>query len=308
MSFKVNTMASVETTILSIIFMVFLGYILKQVDLLKEADVDVLNKIVINVALPAMVFITVYKTDFFILQHIATMPLVGIILGFCCGIGMYLFFTLKKYPEKKKWALILPASVGNTGFFGFPLTLGIFGSEGLIRAIFYDISTLIMFLSLSAILIFKFGGEIKDSLKSLIKFPSLWALIIGILLNFLNISIGEILDVSINYLAAATIPLIMISLGLSLQFKGIKDDITSTSLVTFVKLIISPFLAFFVLGFLGFSNLEYSVGIIEASVPCSMLMLVLAIDNNLDFKLTANCIVISTVFSILTIPLLMGIL
>ncbi|MDR2966318.1 MAG: AEC family transporter [Methanobacteriaceae archaeon] len=155
---------------------------------------------------------------------------------------------------------------------------------------------------------FKLGGKIKNSLKSLLRFPSLWALILGILFNFLNISIGEIIDISINYLAAATIPLIMIFLGLSLQFKGIKKDIKSTSLVAFIKLIISPVLAFFILGFLGFSNLEYSVGIIEASVHCSMLMLVLAIDNELEFKLTANCIVISTIFSLITIPVVMGIL
>ncbi|MCL2157004.1 MAG: AEC family transporter [Methanobrevibacter sp.] len=301
-------MASVETTIIAIFVMVFLGYTLKKIDLLKETDVDTLNKIVINVALPSMVFITIYKTDFSILQQIATLPLVGIIVGSLCGIFMYLVFTLKKFPEKKKWALILPVCVGNTGFFGFPVTLGIFGSEGLIRAIFYDVSTLIMFLSLSAILMFKFGGRIKDSLKSLFRFPSLWAVILGIMFNFLNLPIGEIFDISINYLAAATIPLIMISLGLSLQFKGIKEDLKSTSSVAFIKLIFSPILAIFILGFLGFSTLEYSVGIIEASMPCSMLMLVLAIEHDLDFKLTANCIVISTVFSILTIPLLMGIL
>ena len=301
-------MASVETTIIAIFGMVFLGYILKRIDLLHENDVDTLNKIVINVALPSLIFITIYKTDFSILLEIATLPLVGIIVGSISGIFMYLVLTLKKFPERKKWALILPVSIGNTGFFGFPVTLGVFGIEGLVRAIFYDIATLIMFLSISAILIFKFGGEIKNSLKSLFKFPSLWAVVLGILFNFFGIPIGEILDISINYLAAATIPLIMISLGLILQFKGIKRNIELTSLATFIKLIISPVLAVFILGFLGFSSLEYSVGIIEASMPCSMIMLVLAIEYKLDFQLTANCIVISTLFSLVTIPLLMGIL
>ena len=301
-------MASVETTIIAIFGMVFLGYILKRIDLLHENDVDTLNKIVINVALPSLIFITIYKTDFSILLEIATLPLVGIIVGSISGIFMYLVLTLKKFPERKKWALILPVSIGNTGFFGFPVTLGVFGIEGLVRAIFYDIATLIMFLSISAILIFKFGGEIKNSLKSLFKFPSLWAVVLGILFNFFGIPIGEILDISINYLAAATIPLIMISLGLILQFKGIKRNIELTSLATFIKLIISPVLAVFILGFLGFSSLEYSVGIIEASMPCSMIMLVLAIEYKLDFQLTANCIVISTLISLITIPLLMGIL
>jgi len=301
-------MASVETTIIAIFSMVFLGYILKRIDLLHENDVDTLNKIVLNVALPSLIFITIYNTDFSILQSIATLPLVGVIVGSLCGIFLYLVLTLKKFPDAKKWALVLPVSIGNTGFFGFPVTLGVFGMEGLIRAIFYDIATLIMFLSLSTILIFKFGGEIKNSLKSLIKFPSLWAVILGILFSFLNISIGEILDISINYLAAATVPLIMMSLGLTLKFEGIKRELKLTTMVVFIKLIISPILAIFVLGFLGFSSLEYSVGIIEASMPCSMIMLVLAIEHDFDYNLTANCIVISTLFSLITIPLLMGIL
>lgn len=301
-------MASIETTIIAIILMVVLGYILKRIDLLKVTDIDTLNKIVINIAMPSMIFIALYKANFSILPQLVRMPLVGIIIGSCSGIFMYLLLTVKKYPKKKKWALILPVSLGNTAFLGFPVTLGVFGNEGLVRAIFYDISSLVMFLSLSTILMFNFGGKIKDSVKSLIRFPTLWAVIVGILFNFLNIPIGEVLDITINYLAAATIPLIMISLGLSLEFKGIKKGIKSTSLVAFIKLIISPILAFFILGVLGFSGLEHSVGIIEAAMPCSMLTLVLAIENDLDFKLTTNCIIISTIFSLLTIPVLMGIL
>jgi len=301
-------MASVETTILSIIFMVLLGYILKKIDLFKITDMDTLNKFVINIALPSMIFITIYGADLHVLSQLVTMPLVGIIIGACSGIFVYLLLTLKKYPKKKKWALILPVSLGNTGFLGFPVTFGVFGSEGLVRAIFYDMSSLIMFLSLSAILMFNFGGKIIDSVKSLLRFPALWAVLVGLLFNFLNVSIGEILDITINYLASATIPLIMISLGLSLQFKGIEEGIKSTSLVAFFKLIVSPILAFFMLGLLGFSGFEHSVGIIEAAMPCSMLTLVLAIENDLDFKLTANCIVISTIVSLITIPLIMGFL
>ncbi len=301
-------MASVETTIIAIMLMVLLGYILKRIDLLKVTDINTLNKIVINVAMPCMVFITIYNVNFSILPKLITMPLVGLTIGTCSGLLTYIILTIKKYPKKKKWALILPVSLGNTAFLGFPVTLGVFGSEGLVRAIFYDISSLVMFLSLSAILMFKFGGELKDAIKSLFSFPALWAVLIGILFNFLNIPIGEIFDIAINYLAAATIPLIMLSLGLSLQFKGIKEGIKSTSFVSFIKLIIAPIFAFFLLGFLGFSGLEHAVGITEAAMPCSMLTLVLAIDHDLDFKLTTNCIIISVIFSLISIPVLLGIL
>jgi predicted permease len=67
---------------------------------------------------------------------------------------------------------------------GYLIILGIFGNDGLIRAIFFDISTPILFLFVSILLTAKINGDPKDILKNLIGFPILWALVLELFLIF----------------------------------------------------------------------------------------------------------------------------
>ncbi|MDR0901072.1 MAG: AEC family transporter [Methanobrevibacter sp.] len=301
-------MAGFETTIIAVLVMIFLGYFLKRIELLKTADVETLNKIVINIAMPCLIFSSLYLADLSIIADLAILPLIGIIVGFSCGLIAYIILTLKKYPKKKKWSILLPIILGNTAFLGFPLILGVFGSEGLIRAIFYDMASLITFLSLSIILIFNFDGKFKDAIKRVLSFPILWAVILGLILNFLSIPIGDLAITIIDYLAAAAIPLIMISLGLSLHFEGFKYHLKIATIATIIKLMIGPIIAMSIAILFGLTGMEFTIAIVEAGMPSGMLTLVLAIDHDLDFRLTADCALITTVFSLITLPIIMALL
>lgn len=301
-------MASFENTILAILLMIFLGYLLKRINLLKVSDVEVLNKIVINVAMPCLIFSSLYLADFSIIGNLAMMPLVGLIVGFSCGLIAYIILTFKKFPKKKKWSVLIPIILGNTAFMGFPITLGVFGEMGLLRAIFYDIASLLSFLALSIILIFNFDGELKDAIKRVLSFPVLWAFLLGIILNILNISIGDLPISIIDYMANAAIPLIMISLGLSIQLKGIKHNLKISSFVSFIKLIIGPLISLIIVTIFQFSGMEYTIAIVEAAMPSGMLTLVLTINHDLDFRLTADSMITSTIFSLITLPIIMGLL
>ncbi|KZX16138.1 putative transporter YfdV [Methanobrevibacter cuticularis] len=301
-------MASFEITIIAILVMIFLGYFLKRIDLLNISDVNTLNKIVINVTMPCLIFSALYTADLSSIGKLAIMPLVGLIVSSFSGIIAYSILTFKRYPKKEKWSIMVPIILGNTAFLGFPLTLGIFGDIGLIRAIFYDISSLIVFLSLSVILMFNFGGSFKTAIKKVLSFPVLWAVTFGIFFNLIQLSIGDLPLKVIDYLAAASIPLIMISLGLSLQFKNIKRSLKVATFATVIKLLIGPLIALIIVTILGLTGIEHTIAIIEAGMPSGMLTLVLAINYDLDFKLTADCVVITTVMSLISLPILIGLL
>ncbi|MCL2687697.1 MAG: AEC family transporter, partial [Methanobrevibacter sp.] len=249
-------MAEVLTTIIVILIIIFLGYFLKRINLLNISDMDVLNKLVINVALPCLVFYSLYSADLSKITSFAVMPLISIIVGTISGLIVFTILSLKKYSKKEKWSVIVPVVIGNTGFLGFPIVLGVFGQTALIKAIFYDIGTLIMFLSLSIILMVNFGGTIKVIVKRILGFPPLWATILGISFNFLNIPMGAVFEEVVGYLATATIPLIMISLGVSLRFDGIKNNLKVLGLGTVVKLLIAPTIAFILVNLLGLSGME----------------------------------------------------
>ena len=196
--------------------------------------------------------------------------------------------------------------IANTAFMGYPINLGIFGQEGLLRAIFCDVSTLGIFLVLSFVLILKFGGTLKSAVVKTLLFPSLWSVILGLIFNFLNIPIGSVLDNTISYFGQGAIPLIMITLGLSIDFSAFKRRKSMIVFTSAMKLMIFPAITFLIAKMLGIVDLQFKVLIIESAMPSAMLALLLAITYDLDYELTSDCIFINTVISLITLPIIIS--
>lgn len=301
-------MNEIAVTILSIILMIGLGYFLKKIDFLSENAVDPLNKIVVYILLPCMIFSAMLSVDLSLLPKLGFLPFV--ILSSSIVTGIISYFILRKLglDEVVLWSVLVTIMIANTGFMGYPVTLGIYGQEGFLRAIFSDIATLCVFLILSYVLVLKFGGDAKTALKKIVFFPSLWAIILGLGFNFLNIPIGPVLENTVNYLGQGTIPLIMIVLGLSINFDGISRSKFMIAFTSIMKLAFFPFIAFLIASSIGLVDLQYKVSIIEAAMPSGMMSLLLSITYGLDYELTSDCIFINTVISLITLPLIIMLL
>lgn len=296
-------MSSTET-ILAIILMILIGYFSKKIGLLKPEDSTTLNKIVVNIAIPSLIFLAMYGADLSNIKTLLPITVICLITGILSGIVVYLFARSRRYPEKKKWTVVGTSTLFNSGFLGYPVVLGVYGSMGLVRAVFYDMGSTILFLSLGILFIVLFGGKYSSIIKRTVLFPPLWGIILGITVNLLHLNIGSLpLDV-LKYLSGAAIPIIMISLGLSLEVGGLKDYLDAATFVSTVRLIISPAIAFVLVTMLGFSYINSTVTVVEAGMPSAMLSLVLAASYDLDIKAAAACIFMSTVLSMVTLPIL----
>ncbi len=298
----------IEITILSIVIMISLGYFLKKIDFLTEKDILPLNKLVMNILMPCMIFSALYSADLSLIPKLGILPFVILISSFISGFISY--FILKRFniDNKKIWSIIVSIMIANTAFMGYPVNLGIFGQSGFLRAIFCDLATLCIFLILSFILILKFGGTIKTALRKMLLFPPLWAVILGLTLNSLNIHIGPVIDNVVNYLGNGAIPIIMISLGLSINLKRIKRSHNIAIFTSIMKLGIFPLIAFIIVSFLHLSGLEYTISIIEAAMPSGMLSLLLTITYKLDYHLTSDCILTNTLLSLITLPIIINLI
>ncbi len=301
-------MNAIEITILSIILMIGLGYVLKRIDFLSEKDIGPLNKIVINILLPCMIFSALYEADLTLMPKLGILPFVILAASFISGVISFVILKKLGYDDKKLWSILVAVMIANTAFMGYPVNLGIYGHDGLLRAIFCDIATSCIFLILSFVLVLKFGGTLKKAVKKILLFPPLWAIILGIAFNLLSIPIGPVLDKSINYLAGGTIPLIMLSLGLSINLAGLSRSKIAVIFTSIMKLAVFPAVAFVIANVMGLVDLQFSVSVIEAAMPSGMLSLVLAITYNLDYELTSDCILINTVISLITLPIIIMIL
>ena len=297
-------MNAILTTILSIIIMIGLGYFLKRIDFLSEKDIDPFNKIVMYILMPCMIFHAIYGADLSLIPKLGILPFIILASSFATGIVSYVILKQLKLEDRKLWSVLVTVMIANTAFMGYPVTLGIYGQAGFLRAIFCDMATLCIFLILSFLLILKFGGTVKTAVKKIAFFPPLWAVVLGLTFNWLNIPIGPVLDNTINYLGQGAIPLIMVTLGLSIDFSALSRSKAMIMFTSIMKLVFFPLIAFLIVNYLGLVNLEYSVAIVEAAMPSGMLSLLLAITYNLDYELTSDCILINTVISLITLPVI----
>ena len=289
--------------IVSIIIMILIGVLSKKIGLLKEEDVETLNNIVINIALPCLIFNTLYSADASLVPQLSILTVYMLITSLIVGILTYSLLYFLGWDKKKIWSVVIVVVLGNTGFLGYPITQGIFGKAGMIRAVFCDCSTSIVFVILSFILILIFDGEIKVALKKIVTFLPLWSIILGIIFTLFNIPITSVGSTVIGYLSGATIPLIMISLGLSLNLDGFKNHFKEVGLASFIKLVIYPLIGLGVLSLLNITGFNHTIGFIEAAMSSAMLGLVLSVSYKLDWELTSDCIFASTVLSLVTIPI-----
>lgn len=295
-------------TILTIIILIIIGYLCRRLGFLKAKDAPILNKIVINLAIPSLIFLSLYTEDLTSISSISVITLLSVLIGIMCSFLAYIFSRIQNLQSRTKWSVIVTSSMYNSGFLGYPVVLGVFGSAGLVRAIFFDLGNTILFVIFGIILILHFGGSYKNVTRRAILFPPLWGVILGVTFNLLKIPLGFIPYSVIDYLSGAAIPLIMISLGITLEFQEVKNYLGLASFVSLMRIVISPLIAFILITALGWSGLNSSVTILEAAMPSAMLALVLAITYDLDVHAATAAIFLSTTLSLISLTFLAFIL
>ena len=89
-------------TILVIILMILIGYISKKIGLLKPEDSITLNKIVINIAIPALISLAMYGADLSNIKIILPITLICIVAGILSGFVVYIFSRTRGYSKKNQ--------------------------------------------------------------------------------------------------------------------------------------------------------------------------------------------------------------
>lgn len=291
-------------TIITIILLISAGVMAKKFELLKKEDSLILNKVLIYLALPALAFTAIRNAQ--LSFSLLAIPLISYLIMLGTGLlGLFLAY-LFKFPRIVTGSLLLGGVLGNTAFMGYPVIISIYGQQNLVKAVFYnELGTVIFMFIMGSFIGALYGkGEIswKNILQDMISFPPLIALVLAFLTKPLPLP-ALLLDV-LHYFSQLTIPLVMITVGLSLDFQQIKQGSTPLFLALFLKLVFSPLLACLVGHLGGLDATTWGITALEAAMPVSMVSLSFAIKYELDVDFTSNLIFTSVLVSILTLPLL----
>ncbi len=299
-------MASPIEVILVPALMILLGLFLKQKAILNDDVREALTKIVLYIALPSMIFINLRNAE--ISQDMLFLPILGIIISFVLLIIAYIYCRIRNYSKKRAWTIIIASSLMNTGFIGFPVSLGVFGDAGFLNAMFFDLSTSVMIVVYSIILAKEFGGDRREVIKNTITFVPVWAVIFALIFNVFNIPLFYVAENILNYFAQATIPLIMLAIGLSLDYRNIKYYFSDSIAVSIFKLVLSPLIIFVILSLLNIKGMAFNIAILEAGMSTAGNSLVLAVQYDLDDELMSSLIFTTVVLSVLTLTVIIYLL
>ena len=295
-------------TMLKLFLLLILGFVLFKCHIFDEYTNKKISALIVNVASPMLIISSIAGVEG------SNKSIVFLMIG--AGILMYIGFIIlgkiinRIFPfPKKDWPVYECMVVfANTGFMGYPVLLDVFGQE----AVFY--ASLIhmafnFFVYTYAIICLTKGddSEFKLNFKQLLT-PGIILIFVGVFIYLFDIQLPSVLMDTINSVGSLTAPLSMMMIGSSLAVYPIKDSFTDwrSYVFAFVRLMIVPFVTMIMCRLLHIDAYYANITIITNAMPVGSMVLMLATQYNANVKIVTRNIVVSTLLSVITIPIVVA--
>lgn len=285
------------------------GYLCFKKQYITQSAIQSLASLVVNVFNPLLIISGVLETP----KELARYDLLVI---FCIACAMYFFLIIitpllnriLRVPTSQRGLYSLITVFSNVGFIGLPLVVSIYGKQAILYVAVFILIFNILFYTYGVFIIGKAKGyqrvSLLENLKRLIN-PGVLACVLAILLFIFKPPLPNFIRSSISVLGSTAIPLSMMLVGVALGQKQFKTLFTDLRLYAFavVRLIIIPIMFIAVLVRFPISPLVFGVSMIMLAVPVGNMPTLLATEYGIDATVCSDGLIITTILSILTIPL-----
>ena len=293
--------ATFANNILPIVLLAGAGYALGK---MLQIDPRSLGRVVFYVFSPILLFDLLVNNQLKI-GEAAVVVLYALCFILFMGLLTFLLGTLFKLERPALIAILITTMFANTGNYGLPLVSFAFGDKALSYAGIYFATTTLLFYTLGVFLASLGHMSLKEALLGLLKIPTLYAVLLAILANALNIQIPTPVSRAVELAAGGSIPLMLILLGVQLTSLEFSEHQRALQLSVGLRLIVAPLVALLFAALFRLQTIPRQASVTEASMPGMVSATVLATEYDLDNKLVTAVIFISTILSPLTLtPLL----
>jgi predicted permease len=299
------SIATLISVIVRVLVFVAIGVALRVFGALRREDSRALNAVIVYVALPALIFRTVVAAP------LSTELIRAAAVAWAVSI-VGLFFAAEiahamRLPRKTAAAFVIVAALGNTGYLGYPLVVALLGSRWLPEAVFYDVFGTVAVLFTLGIAVAARYGEHEGPLnvaRELLTFPAVIAMLVALAYRFVPWPAAVSTTVSswTGLAANVAVPLIMVSLGVSLDLSALKGSWRPLAAVCGMKLLVLPAAAIGIAFVVG-DRQGMPLLALQAGMPSLMLSLVVGQRFKLDVGYIAAAILVTTIGCVVTIPL-----
>ena len=290
---------------IELLLLMLIGFVVKKMKVIDTSQQKGLSELLINVILPATIiksFISQQNTSLDVLKNSIIM------IALCLAIQIAIMLGAKLLPKffDKDKAKIMEYGllVSNSSFVGLPVIEYMFSLEAVMYASIYLIPMRFTMWTVG-ISLFSKEADFKSNIKNVVFHPCIIAVVAGFILMFLPFQLPSVFVETISIVSKSSTCLSMIVIGAILSDIDF-DHLLDKSIVVFtlLRLFILPITVFIILKLLNLDSLLIAIAVILTAMPCGSTCPILAQKYNSDYKFAAKLVLVTSLLSVLSIPLI----
>jgi predicted permease len=310
------TVTVVFSRVAGVFIMVLIGFVANRLGWLPSESGKYLSKIVVNIAAPCAVLHSMSAQKMSVgagdlVLKILAVSFGAFFLSCLCSLAVGALLRVRKEDRGVYRSFVI---FSNNGFMGFPVVLAVFGATGLFYIALSNMAAVILQYTLCVAMIKKDAAAIlkskpqreslKDRLKSVFDVP-LDAALISLAVFLLQIPVHEGLQEVLSSVGAMMAPLSMMIIGIQLAQSNFRDVALNPRLIVIsvLRLAVMPCLIFLALTPFAIDPLIRCVIVLSFAMPCAALPVVFAQEYGANAKLAAEGAFLSTMFSMVSLPI-----
>lgn len=300
-------------SVFSIVLMISTGFFLSHKGWFDEKISKVLTKLVCNLAIPCLM-ISQFNESFDKGKLISLSK--GLVAPFVSMAICYLIaIIISKVIRVKKGRIGIFRTmffVSNTMFIGLPVNMALFGEKSIPNVLLYYIANTVFFWTIGTYEISKDGQSGKanifsfDTVKRIMSAP-LISFILAVVLVLLDVHLPKFILDTCKYFGNLTTPLAMLFIGITIYSVNLKQFSFSFDMVAIFlgRFLVSPMLTYMLCVFFHIPLLMEKVFVIQAAMPVMTNTAIVSKSYNADYEYATINTIITTISSILVIPIYM---
>ncbi|SHJ77462.1 hypothetical protein SAMN02745751_03338 [Dethiosulfatibacter aminovorans DSM 17477] len=281
----------------------FIGFFLKRKNLIKSENKGFLTDLVLNVFLPFSI------VNSFQMSFEADMAKTfGVLVGLSIGVVILSYFLgpflFSKYTIEQKNVLRFGTLISSAAFIGMPVAESFYGSQGLMYASIYVIPIRVAVWTVGMSIFTGDKGD-KGTLKKVVGHPCMIAIYIGVAIMISGIRFMEPIETTVVMLSRCTTPLVLLLIGSIIgEIEDLKTMFAWDAIrFSVIRVIVIPVIVYFITLILQIDPVVGGVAVLLAAMPATSVTPVLAEKFNSDYVLGTKIVVLSSVLSLLSIPI-----
>ena len=296
---------NVGQQVLVLFILISVGALMSRRGMITEKGAGTMTDVVLYAVTPCVI-INAFQRDY------RPELMGGLLTAFAAAVVVLGFSVLlaelfyRRYAVERGVVLKFTVVFSNCGFMALPLQQAVLGDDG----VFYGaafIAVFNLFMWTYGLLVMSRRKNGREALKALLN-PGVIGTVIGVTLFALSIRLPSVIASPVSFLAALNTPVPMLVIGYHLTRCSLKDILRDAAIypAMAIRLVILPLAAMGVMLLLGVDSTVLCAVVIATASPVAAFTTMMASKYGHDSRLAAGIVSASTLFSVVTLPLVVG--